>query len=63
MEGTGEGRGFFCSPKLPYLSTMSQQLFVADCRSNEARALSWDKVGHVMERALFCTRPKSSIRY
>ena len=25
MEGTGEGRGFFCSPKLPYLSTMSQQ--------------------------------------
>ena len=25
MEGTGEGCGFFCSPKLPYLSTMSQQ--------------------------------------
>ena len=25
MEGTGEGRGFFFSPKLPYLSTMSQQ--------------------------------------
>ena len=30
MEGTGEGCGFFCSPKSPYLSTMSQQ-FVADC--------------------------------
>ena len=26
MEGTGEGRGFFCSSKLPYLSTMSQQI-------------------------------------
>ena len=25
MEGTREGRGFFCSPKLPYLSAMSQQ--------------------------------------
>ena len=25
MEGTGEGCGFFCSPKSPYLSTMSQQ--------------------------------------
>ena len=25
MEGTGEGCGFFCSPKLPYLRTMSQQ--------------------------------------
>ena len=25
MEGTGEWCGFFCSPKLPYLSTMSQQ--------------------------------------
>ena len=25
MEETGEGCGFFCSPKLPYLSTMSQQ--------------------------------------
>ena len=25
MEGTGEGCGFFCSLKLPYLSTMSQQ--------------------------------------
>ena len=25
MEGTGEGCGFLCSPKLPYLSTMSQQ--------------------------------------
>ena len=24
MEGTGVGCGFFCSPKLPYLSTMSQ---------------------------------------
>ena len=36
--------------------------FVSDCSSNEARALSWDKVGHMMERALFCTRPKSSIR-
>ena len=27
MEGTGEGCRFFCSPKLPYLSTMSQQFF------------------------------------
>ena len=25
MEGTGEGCGFFCSPKSSYLSTMSQQ--------------------------------------
>ena len=25
MEGTGEGCGFLCSLKLPYLSTMSQQ--------------------------------------
>ena len=25
MEGAGEGCGFFCSPKLPHLSTMSQQ--------------------------------------
>ena len=25
MEGTGEGCGFFYSPKLPYLSTLSQQ--------------------------------------
>ena len=25
MEGTGEGCGFFCSQKSPYLSTMSQQ--------------------------------------
>ena len=25
MEGTGEGCGFFCFLKLPYLSTMSQQ--------------------------------------
>ena len=25
MEGTGEGCGFFCSLKSPYLSTMSQQ--------------------------------------
>ena len=25
-EGRGEGCGFFCSPKLPYLSTMSQQV-------------------------------------
>ena len=25
MEGAGEGCGFFCSPKSPYLSTMSQQ--------------------------------------
>ena len=24
MEGAGEGCGFFCSLKLPYLSTMSQ---------------------------------------
>ena len=31
MEETGEGRGFFCSSKLAYLSTMSQQI-VADCR-------------------------------
>ena len=31
MEGTGEGSGFYCSPKSPYLSTISQQ-FVADCR-------------------------------
>ena len=31
MEGTGEGCGCLCSPKLPYLSTISQQ-FVADCR-------------------------------
>ena len=28
MEGTGEGCGFFCSPKLPYLSLNN---FVADC--------------------------------
>ena len=26
MEGSGEGCGFFCSPKLPHLSTMSQQV-------------------------------------
>ena len=26
MEGTGEGCGFFCSPKLPYLSTHLRQL-------------------------------------
>ena len=33
MEGTGEGRGFFCSPKLPYLSTMwCLTNFVADFR-------------------------------
>ena len=25
MEGTGEGCGFFCFLKLPYLNTMSQQ--------------------------------------
>ena len=25
VEGTGEGRGFFCALRLPYLSTMSQQ--------------------------------------
>ena len=25
MEGTGDGCGFFCSPKSPYLSIMSQQ--------------------------------------
>ena len=25
MEGLEEGSGFFCSPKLPYLRTMSQQ--------------------------------------
>ena len=31
MEGTGEGSGFYCSLKSPYLSTISQQ-FVADCR-------------------------------
>ena len=27
-EGTGEGCGLFCSLKLPYLSTMSQQFFL-----------------------------------
>ena len=33
MEGTGEGRGFFSSPKLPYLSTMwCLNNFVADFR-------------------------------
>ena len=31
MEEAGEGRGFFCSPKLPYLNTMSQQFCVTDC--------------------------------
>ena len=25
MEGTAEGRRFFCFPKLPYLRAMSQQ--------------------------------------
>ena len=32
MEGTGEGRGFFCSPKLAYLCLNN---FVADCRNDE----------------------------
>ena len=31
MEGTGEGYGFFCSLKLPYLSIMSQQF----CRRSQ----------------------------
>ena len=30
MEGTGEGCGFLCSPKLPFLSLNN---FVADCGS------------------------------
>ena len=34
MEGTGEGCGFFCSLKLPYLSTISQQFC---CRLSESR--------------------------
>ena len=34
MEGTGEGCGFFCSPKLPYLRTMSQQFC---CRLSESQ--------------------------
>ena len=29
MEGTGEGCGFFCSLKLPYLSTISTNNFVS----------------------------------
>ena len=32
MEGTAEGCGFFCSPKLSYLRTMSQQF----CRGLQA---------------------------
>ena len=36
MEGTGEGCGLFCSPKLPQLSTISQQF----CRRLQTRQTS-----------------------
>ena len=55
MEGLEEGSGFFCSPKLRYLRTMSQQLiFVADCSSAK---VTFNPVLHEKDQpqaAIFC---------
>ena len=52
MEGIGEGCGFLCSPKLPYLSTMSQQF----CRRLKQRivALNMDREGEHLMREEYC---------
>ena len=50
MEGTGEGCGFFCSPKLHYLSTnFVNNNFVADCR------LPLSMTKYVFFPSLFCS--------
>ena len=43
MEGIGEGCGFFCSPKLPYLVQCLNN-FVADCLNLKSGRTSFRKV-------------------
>ena len=53
MEGLEEGRGFFCSPKLPYLRTCLNN-FVADCSSAK---VTFNPVLHEKDQpgaAIFC---------
>ena len=56
MEGAGEGCGFFCSLKLPYLSIMSQPS-VADCLNHKSGHTSLRKLIQLLSFRLGCKTP------
>ena len=56
MEGTGEGCGFFCSPKLPYLSAKSQQ-FCRRLSESQKWPYALEKINSIHFFMLGCKTP------